>query len=190
MDEPANAEIKSMPGYVGFDPLGLATLVDPKFLQEAEIKHGRTAMLAAAGAIAQDLFHFPGVDSIIGDARMTGVHDKFIALNAAGNKQAGAMTQLLFWIGLFEFLTFPAVYDSMQGGSRAPGDYMFDPLSMGKKDLASMQLKEIKNGRLAMIGIGGMIHHYLLTGKGPMAFLGGIPNYKSCIAPHIPSLCQ
>jgi len=100
------------------------------------------------------------------------------------------MTQLLFWIGLFEFLTFPAVYDSMQGGSRAPGDYMFDPLSMGKKDLASMQLKEIKNGRLAMIGIGGMIHHYLLTGKGPMAFLGGIPNYKSCIAPHIPSLCQ
>jgi len=104
MDEPANAEIKSMPGlifpqisacldtdkacasqrvsmrhvvqknrsvtdlpsciafatgYVGFDPLGLATLVDPKFLQEAEIKHGRTAMLAAAGAIAQDLFHFP-----------------------------------------------------------------------------------------------------------------------------------
>jgi len=107
-----------------------------------------------------------------------------------GNKQAGAMTQLLFWIGLFEFLTFPAVYDSMQGGSRAPGDYMFDPLGVGKKDLASMQLKEIKNGRLAMIGIGGMIHHYLLTGKGPMAFLGGIPNYKSCIAPHIPSLCQ
>ena len=26
-----------------------------------------------------------GIDSVIGDARMTGVHDKFIALNAAGN---------------------------------------------------------------------------------------------------------
>lgn len=47
------------PGYVGFDPLGFSTLADPKFLREAEIKHGRVAMLAAAGAIAQDFFTIP-----------------------------------------------------------------------------------------------------------------------------------
>jgi len=190
LDEPGNAEIKGMPGYVGFDPLGFSTLADPKFLREAEIKHGRVAMLAAAGAIAQDFFTIPGMKDVIGDAKMTGVHDKLIALNAAGSKQAAAMTQLLFWIGLFEVCTFPAIYETMQSGNRAPGDFMFDPLGMGKKDLATMQLKEIKNGRLAMMSFGGMVHHYLLTGKGPMAFIGGIPNYKSCIEPHIPSLCQ
>jgi hypothetical protein len=49
----------SMVGDVGFDPLGISTLGDIKFLREAEIKHGRVAMLAAAGAIAQDIFKFP-----------------------------------------------------------------------------------------------------------------------------------
>ena len=48
-----------MVGYVGFDPLGFSTLVDIKLLRESELKHGRAAMLAAAGAIAQDLFTFP-----------------------------------------------------------------------------------------------------------------------------------
>jgi hypothetical protein len=33
------------------------------------------------------------------------------------------------------------------------------------------QVKEIKNGRLAMIAIGGMTHHYFLTGKGPIEFI-------------------
>jgi len=130
------------------------------------------------------------VDSVIGDAKMTGAHDKFIALNQAGNNQAGAMIQLLFWIGFLEVVTFPAIYETMNGGTRAPGDFFFDPLGMGKKDLGRMQLAELKNGRLAMMATGGMVHHYLLTGKGPMAFLGGIPNYKSCIEPHVPSLCQ
>lgn len=36
----------------------------------------------------------------------------------------------------------------------------------------------------------GMIHHYLLTGKGPIQFLTGIPNYKSCIEPHLGALCK
>jgi hypothetical protein len=54
-----NADVSVDAGYVGFDPLGFSTLGDVKFLREAEVKHGRVAMLAAAGAIAQDLYHFP-----------------------------------------------------------------------------------------------------------------------------------
>ena len=50
---------EDMVGYVGFDPLGVSTVCDIKFLREAELKHSRVAMLAAAGSIAQDLFHFP-----------------------------------------------------------------------------------------------------------------------------------
>ena len=39
---------------------------------------------------------------------------------------------------------------------------------------------EIKNGRLGMIAFGGMMQHYLLTGKGPVQFITQIPNFKSC----------
>ncbi len=78
---------KSMVGYAGFDPLGFSTLFSIDWLREvillpvlpilirnlnpwrkprfdfgvlqSELKHGRVAMLAAAGAIAQDLYTFP-----------------------------------------------------------------------------------------------------------------------------------
>ena len=57
-DPPASLP-SDMVGYVGFDPLGFSTLFDINFLREAELKHCRVAMLAAAGSIAQDLYHFP-----------------------------------------------------------------------------------------------------------------------------------
>lgn len=50
---------ENIPGYMGFDPLGLSTLCNVEWLREAEIKHCRVAMLAAAGSIAQDLYQFP-----------------------------------------------------------------------------------------------------------------------------------
>jgi hypothetical protein len=39
--------------------------------------------------------------------------------------------------------------------------------------LGSLQLAEIKNGRLAMLAIGGIVHHYLITGKGPIQLITG-----------------
>jgi len=51
------------------------------------------------------------------------------------------------------------------------GDFKFDPLGFGKQDMKTMQLKEIKNGRLAMLAIGGIVHHFFLTGKGPLELL-------------------
>mmetsp|Transcript_46557 Transcript_46557/g.72862 ORF Transcript_46557/g.72862 Transcript_46557/m.72862 type:complete len:256 (-) Transcript_46557:62-829(-) len=176
----------TMAGDVGFDPLWVSSMLPEagwlKFLREAELKHGRVAMLAAAGAIAQDLFQFPGVTSVIGNAKMTGIHDKFLSMEGPGQKVA-TMHQLLLWLGLFEIFSAAAIIQMFKGEtSREPGDFGFDPLGMGKGAGAeSMKLKEVKNGRLAMIGIGGMVHHYLLTGKGPVQFLGGIPNYKSCV---------
>lgn len=32
---------EDMPGYAGFDPLGFSNMFNVKFLQEAEIKHGK-----------------------------------------------------------------------------------------------------------------------------------------------------
>ena len=45
---------------------------------------------------------------------------------------------------------------------QAPGDFGWDPLGMGKKDLDTMKLKEIKNGRLAMLAFGGILHQQVL----------------------------
>ena len=36
-----------------------------------------------------------------------------------------------------------------------------------------LQLAEMKNGRLAMLAIGGIVHHYFITGKGPVQLLTG-----------------
>merc|ERR1719329_1671065 len=86
--------------------------------------------------------------------------------------QQGAMQQLLLWIGLLETLSgIPAIIQTLKGSERMPGDFGFDPLGCGKDPnaLARRQLVELKNGRLAMIAVGGMVHHYLLVGRGPIS---------------------
>jgi len=42
-------------GDVGFDPLGFSNFLNINWAREAEIKHGRVAMLAATGMIVQVL---------------------------------------------------------------------------------------------------------------------------------------
>jgi len=154
-------------GDVGFDPLGISDLIDVRWLREAELKHGRVCMLAATGMIVQDVYKFPGVQSVFGDAKMTALHD-------AAVKQ-GAMQQLLVWIGFFELFGFVAIVQMLQGSDRTPGDFGFDPLNCAKDPnaLARRQLVELKNGRLAMIATAGMLHHYFLTGKGPIELVTG-----------------
>jgi len=155
-------------GDIGFDPLGFSSLGDIRFLREAEIKHGRVAMLAAAGSIFQDIAVDPSFARIAGGAKMTALHDKLV--------ETGSMGQILFWVSFLEVFGTIALFDTLEG-KRAPGDFKFDPMGMGKKDLATMQLKEIKNGRLAMLGLSGMVHGYFITGKGPLELLGNFPSY-------------
>jgi hypothetical protein len=78
LKKPANLD-ESLPGYVGFDPLGLATIGDVKFLQEAEIKHCRVSMLAVLGTVVQDLVTDPGYAKFVGGAKLTAAHDKIVA---------------------------------------------------------------------------------------------------------------
>ncbi len=111
---PPSSLPSNIPGYTGFDPLGISTLVNIKYLQESEIKHGRAAMLATLGAVVQDVVVDPGYAKIVGSAKLTAAHDAFIKAAASGNKNAWAMHQLLFWIGLFELLTFPAIAEMLK----------------------------------------------------------------------------
>ena len=150
--------------------------------REAEVKHGRICMLAATGAIVQDLYTFPFMNKWYAGEKMWGLHDAAI--------KSGALWQVLWFIGLLEV---PFLLKLANGSIDGTGDIGFDPLGL-KQDseaFSKNQLAEIKNGRLAMIAISGMTHHYFLTGKGPLQFLTGIPNFKSCAAAAVETgLCK
>ncbi|KAJ1634491.1 chloroplast light harvesting protein [Pavlovales sp. CCMP2436] len=149
----------SMAGDVGFDPLGFAksdaqTLT---WLREAEIKHGRVCMLATAGWIAVDQgVHFPGA-AYEGLKSLT-AHNAMV--------DSGNMYVMLMAVFMLEAVGGLALYEQSLGSGRAAGDYGFDPMGMAKDDttLKVMQLKEIKNGRLAMVAFSGIVTQAALTG--------------------------
>jgi light-harvesting complex I chlorophyll a/b binding protein 4 len=150
-------------GWVGddeFDPLGFSDLYDMKWLREAEIKHGRVSMLATTGFVMQQFWTLPG---------MVHVEDANLAPTAAG---ISPMLQIVFGVGIWEFWTNKGAVTMetmFADESRVPGNLGFDPMGLakGKSKEATdeMQLKEIRNGRLAMLAIGGMIHHNWVTGE-------------------------
>jgi hypothetical protein len=144
---------------------------DVVWAREAEVKHGRICMLAALGSMVQDVYHFPFLDKWYNGEKMWGLHDAAI--------KSGALWQVLWFMGLLEI---PFLLKLADGSIDGTGDLGFDPLGLknDSEEFSKNQLKEIKNGRLAMIAIGGMTHHYFLTGKGPIEFLTQIPNFKSC----------
>ncbi len=55
----------SVVGDVGFDPVGFTSWLPLSYLQEAEIKHCRIAMLATLGWIVADFVHLPGTFSFV-----------------------------------------------------------------------------------------------------------------------------
>lgn len=146
-------------GDVGFDPLGFSEYFDMKWLREAEIKHGRSSMLATLGFVAQEYITLPGYAH---------VDDSNLAPQVVG---ASAMLQIVVWMGVLEFWTNKGnvtMETMFEDPDRVPGNLGFDPMgfSVGKSqdEKDAMALKEIKNGRLAMLAIGGMIHHNWITG--------------------------
>ena len=145
---------------------------DVVWAREAEVKHGRISMLAATGAIVQDLYHFPFIDKWYNGEKVWGLHDAAI--------KSGALWQVLWFIGLLEI---PFLLKLANGSIDGTGDLGFDPLGLknDEEEFSKNQIKEIKNGRLAQIAIGGITHHYFLTGKGPIEFITQIPNFKSCL---------
>jgi hypothetical protein len=155
---------------------------DVIWAREAEVKHGRICMLAATGAIVQDLYTFPFMNKWYQGEKMWGLHEAAI--------KSGALWQVLFFVGLLEI---PFLLKLANGTVDGTGDIGFDPLGL-KEDpeaYARRQLTEVKNGRLAMIAISGMTHHYFLTGKGPIQFITQIPNFKSCAAAAVDTgLCK
>mmetsp|Transcript_17955 Transcript_17955/g.56227 ORF Transcript_17955/g.56227 Transcript_17955/m.56227 type:complete len:194 (-) Transcript_17955:390-971(-) len=146
-----------------FDPAGFTKGdVTPEQLvkyRTAELKHGRLAMLAVAGFVAVDLGVLaPGAPS---GYSSVAAHDMAV--------EKGAMYVLLFAASVIEVCAgVPAVEQMMKGSDRKPGDFSFDPLNFSKdaKSAETMALKEIQNGRLAMLAFSGMVTQSVLYDKG------------------------
>eukprot|EP00599_Poterioochromonas_sp_BG-1_P000857 CAMPEP_0173147530 /NCGR_PEP_ID=MMETSP1105-20130129/9188_1 /TAXON_ID=2985 /ORGANISM="Ochromonas sp., Strain BG-1" /LENGTH=186 /DNA_ID=CAMNT_0014062029 /DNA_START=114 /DNA_END=674 /DNA_ORIENTATION=- len=130
-------------GDFGFDPLGLTdTLNDLHYVRSAEIKHCRVAMLAVVGFLVQQNIHI-----------LNGEADPIKAVSALG---LGPNLQILSFIGVIELATWQKTFFGND-----PGNLGFDPLGFGKgksvQQYNDLKLKEIKNGRLAMIAIIGLL---------------------------------
>merc|ERR1712190_305650 len=91
------------------------------------------------------------------------------ALQAVYTAPQGAMALLVFIAGYIESSSYGGML-TMFEGDRVPGDFNFGAGALkGKTDaeIYDMKLKELNNGRLAMMAFGGMVHHNLVV-DGPL----------------------
>merc|ERR1740129_2690169 len=148
MEEPAH--LSGMVGNVGFDPMGLSTPQNIKWMREAELKHGRICMLAWVGWVAVDLgVKFPGAKY----AALSSYQAAVIKENVPLLKQAMGYEMLLLflWVGTFETIGFTQIYNLMDGDDRAPGDFGFDPLGLLPGNEEQYKTAELTHGRAAML---------------------------------------
>eukprot|EP00931_Biecheleriopsis_adriatica_P093856 TRINITY_DN67579_c0_g1_i1.p1 TRINITY_DN67579_c0_g1~~TRINITY_DN67579_c0_g1_i1.p1 ORF type:complete len:292 (-),score=57.17 TRINITY_DN67579_c0_g1_i1:83-958(-) len=140
-------------GY--FDPLGFMTDSGSgtwrrteifQQYRQAELKHGRVAMLAAIGLVTQPYYRFPGFEECMND---------WSALNSGAGAGFGILFLLAGWMELVIW---------KQGDKQDIGDFSAatstwitpfpviteQPTDQDKQDL---RLKELNNGRLAMSAV-------------------------------------
>eukprot|EP00596_Hydrurales_sp_CCMP1899_P007667 CAMPEP_0119041222 /NCGR_PEP_ID=MMETSP1177-20130426/11403_1 /TAXON_ID=2985 /ORGANISM="Ochromonas sp, Strain CCMP1899" /LENGTH=199 /DNA_ID=CAMNT_0007007087 /DNA_START=156 /DNA_END=755 /DNA_ORIENTATION=+ len=147
-----------------FDPLQLSAGRSEEtvnWYRSAELKHGRICMLAALGLSVAPVFHFndPVFDTTLGFGAVT----KLVA------ERPEAIYQIVTAIAAIEVVTL------FKNGQGEAGDLGFDPLDLQEKlgfnDDESlfneMKLRELKNGRMAMIGTSALLLQEVVTGYGP-----------------------
>jgi len=147
--------------YPEFDPFGLTKDISEDkifWYRAAELKHGRVAMLAALGQISQYYFR-------IGDPVFNQGDKPFKALEQVLAERPLAAVQII--LAIFAVEAFGQFNQVKEGA--APGDLGFDPLGLKPSDPETwekVQLRELKNGRLAMLAIAGMLLTEYTTGNG------------------------
>jgi len=151
-----------------FDPAGFIgddmTEGKVRFYQEVEIKHARLAMLASVGFLVGESFHplWGGNVDV----------PSYIAFQETPLQTFWPLVVLGISVSeVFSVFTFQNPAGNEPWSIRldhAAGDLGFDPLGLKPTDAAAlkeMQSKELNNGRLAMIGIAGMVMQELVTGS-------------------------
>ncbi|XP_021282852.1 chlorophyll a-b binding protein of LHCII type 1 [Herrania umbratica] len=177
-----------LPGDYGFDIAGLSK--DPVDFQKYfnfEILHARWAMLAALGVVVPEILDLSGFSHFVepvwwrvGYSKLQGETLDYLGipgLHLAGGQGVIviAICQALLMVGPeyarycgIEALEPLGIY--LPGDINYPGGVLFDPLNLSKDPVAfeELKVKEIKNGRLAMVAWLGFYSQAALTGKGPV----------------------
>jgi len=173
-------------GDYGFDPLGLGADGAISQYRVAEVIHARWAMLAVPGVVIPEALNVAG-----GDWRETGK----VFLDG----ETGRVGPAVLWLGVAaaaqvvlvggaeKFRTDPASapdgFVPFKGNFRSKDFAKLDPINPGgpldfynvaanPQDLEILKVKEIKNGRLAMISMLGVFIQGLATDEGPAANWG------------------
>ncbi|KAG5193053.1 light harvesting complex protein [Tribonema minus] len=142
-----------------WDPLGFSKDEAALFRRRVvELKHGRICMLATLGYLVAEVYH-PLYDGKIP-----------AGLGAISQVPMAGWLQIIAAIGVVELTVGKQDFEN-----KAPGDLGFglgfNPFPNDPEKFAALQLKELKNGRLAMMGIMGMMVQEGLTGQTPLAQL-------------------
>ena len=175
----------SLDADVGFDPFGFAkSREDLMNYREAEVKHARLAMLAAAGWPLSEIF-----DKKIAMAlSLPAVVDAADRAPSLLNGGLGKVSPV-YWVGCLALAAAVDSYGIMRsksGDYRGAGDLGFDPLGVfpkGEDGQKWMQAAEIKNGRLAMIAITAFavqeaVSHMGVVNETPLFFFPLIQTLK------------
>jgi hypothetical protein len=162
----------SLAGDVGFDPLGFSKSKKTLFwMREAETKHARLAMLAAAGWPLSELWH-KNIAEVFGLPSILAGGERAPSLLNGGLNSVYASGMLMMSIIIAGYLEGKAMnsgevfWNAEKPDDYTPGDYGFDPLNLYsiKGSRKTMETAEIKNGRMAMIAITAFAFQEAVTG--------------------------
>lgn len=162
----------TLAGDVGFDPLGFSKSQKTLYwMREAEVKHARLAMLAAAGWPVSELYH-KEIAKVFGLESILANNDRAPSLLNGGLSNGWASGMLVMSILIAGYLEAKAMNDgyvfwgAQKPDGYTPGTLGFDPLSLytaRKGSKKNMEAAEIKNGRLAMIAISAFVFQEFAT---------------------------
>ncbi|KAL7559395.1 hypothetical protein ACA910_008017 [Epithemia clementina (nom. ined.)] len=146
-------------GNAIFDPVGLSNWAPADFLRKAELSNGRSAMLAVVGWEVPKVFMFDSSD--------VGSPDPIKAIMDADPQW---WAQFLLLCGMFEAVKYRGELNgkSYTGEGPAVLDWTKTWDTLSEADKQTMRVKELKNGRLAMIAFASFVSNYFIPGSVPL----------------------